>query len=900
MVSFGLWVKQRRKELDLTQEELSLRVGCSLVLIQKIEAGQRRPSKQIAELLAQHLDVPAGDRPDFVRFARARTSKPIAAAGTPWRTLRRQFTNLPAQPNPLFGREEAVEAIRRRLLHEPVRLMTLVGPPGIGKTRLGIAAAARLVEDYEQGVVFISLAAATDPNQVVTSLAKAFAIKEAGGTTLFERVKLELADKRILLLLDNFEQVITAAPLVADLLAACPWLQILATSRVPLHIRAERQFRVSPLGLAPLSPTPELQTVLAYPAEALFVDRARAAWPDFAVTPENAPAIAKICTRLDGLPLAIELVAVRAGQVQPAILLTQLVDRMGLLTAGPRDLPVRQQTLRRAIDWSYDLLEPDERVLFAHLAVFVGGCTLEMAEFVCGNGAQSVDEPLEGLVDQSLVIRREQEGSGPRFLMLETIRAYALERLEERGEAVAIQKRHSACMLDLAERAEIPQPAWLARLDNEHDNLLAVIQRAQTGCDASTALHLTAHLWRFWLLRGYLSEGIARLKAALELEEGRSDPTLALARAEALIGIGWLLRDLSDFVQAQKYFNASLAIYQQCSDRAGLAHALYSVGYIQFLIGDSAQGIWFIEESLSLYRALNDDKGLSLTLFMLGRIAVGRGDYPKAAACLEECLRLEQASAKSYGVARIMASQGELAIYQGKHERAAALLAESQTLLEKLGERQLCAWLLTKRGELALRLGCLSEARAFLKRGIDLAREMGYRWNEAYSLTYLGLVSLFEGDPQQAQALCEESLVLFRELESEGDVAQTRKDLARVALASGEVTRAADLYRECTAIFFKRDYLPDIVECLEGLAGVHIARSDPGGAACILGAAQACREQLGMPLAPVFQPAYLHDVELLRSTLKDDLLMKIGPGAEHCPSSRPCRLPYPPLVDPKA
>ena len=871
MVSFGLWVKQRRKELDLTQEELSLRVGCSLVLIQKIEAGQRRPSKQIAELLAQHLVVPVGDRPDFVRFARARTTKPLAGASAPWRTLRRQFTNLPAQPNPLFGREEAVEAIRQRLLQEPVRLLTLVGPPGIGKTRLGIAAATQLAADYEHGVVFISLAAFTDPNQVVTGLAKALAIKEAGGTTLFERLKLELADKRILLLLDNFEQVIPAAPLVADLLAACPWLQILATSRVPLHIRAERQFHVSPLGLAPLTPFPDLQTLLGYPAEALFVDRARAAWPDFAVTPENAAAIAQICTRLDGLPLAIELVAVRAGQVQPAILLTQLVDRMGLLTAGPRDLPARQQTLRRAIDWSYDLLQPDEQVLFARLAVFVGGCTSDMAEFVCGNGTTlSVHAALEGLVDQSLVLRREHEVVGPRFIMLETIRAYALERLEKSGEAEAIQKRHSACLLDLVERAEIPQPVWLDRLDEEHDNLRAALQRAQTGGDASTGLRLAAYLWRFWLLRGYLSEGLARLKAALELEKAHSDLALTLPRAEALIGVGWLLRDVSDFVQAQKYFNASLALYQQLNDRAGLAHALYSVGYIQFLIGDSSQGIRVIEESLALYRALNDGKGLSLTLFMLGRIAVACGDYPKAAACLEECLRLEQAYGESYGVARIMSSQGELAIYQGKHELAATLLAESQTLLEKLGERQLCAWLLTKRGELAFRLGCLTEARTFLKRGIDLAREMGYRWNEAYSLTYLGLVSLFEGDPQRAQALCEESLTLFRELESEGDVAQTRKDLARVVLAGGEITRAADLYRECTITFFKRGYLPDIVECLEGLAGVHIARCDPGGAALILGAAQAYREQLGMPLAPVFQPAVLHDIELLRSALEDD------------------------------
>ena len=872
MLTFGSWVKQRRRELDLTQEELSLRVGCSLVLIQKIEGGRRRPSKQIAELLAQHLAVPDGDRQDFVRFARARSVPSPTNAGTPWRTLRRQFTNLPAQPNPLFGRQEAVEAIRRRLLHEPIRQLTLVGPPGIGKTRLAIEIASQLVNDYEHGVFFVPLAAIDEPEQVVTALAQTFAIKETGRMALFEQVKLVLADKHLLLLLDNLEQVVAAAPLVAELLAGCPWLQVLATSRVPLHIRAERQFHVPSLELPPLGPFPDPGTLLAYPAAALFVDRAQAASPGFTVTAENAAAIAQICARLDGLPLAIELVAVRAGQMPPAALLSQLVDYLGLLTAGPRDLPARQRTLRNAIDWSYDLLQPGEQDLFARLAVFVGGCTQEMAAFVCGNGTSpSLASLLDGLVDQNLVLREEPAEGGPRFSMLETIRAYALERLEASGKAAAIRERYSACLLDLAERADIPQPAWLDRLDKEHDNLRAVFQRALSGGNAAMALRLAARLWRFWQLRGYLTEGLAGLKAALHLEKAGCDPGLALARAETLIGLGWLLRDVSDFVQAQKYFEESLALYRQFNDRAGLAHALYSVGYIQFLIGDFSLGIRVIEESLALYRTLTDEKGLSLTLFMLGRIAVGLGDYHKAAAYLGECLRLAQAGEEAYGEARVKASLGELAIYQGDHERAAVLLVESQATLEKLGERQLCAWLLTKRGELAWRLGCLAEARTYLERGIDQAREMGYRWNEAYSLTYLGLVCLSEGDFDQAQVLCEDSLALFRDLESEGDIAQTRKDLARVVLARGEIARAAELYQECLVTFTKRSYLPDIVECLEGLAAVRIACHDFEEAARFLGTAQAQREQLGMPLAPVLHAAYQHDVTLLHCTLGDEL-----------------------------
>ncbi len=892
MLTFGQWVRQRRKELDLTQEELSLRVGCSLVLIQKIEGGQRRPSKQIAELLALHLSVPPNDHKDFVRFARAQPVEPPATAGTPWRVLRSQFTNLPVQPNPLIGRQGAVAAIRQRLLSEPVRLLTLVGPPGIGKTRLAIEIASQLVDDYEHGVFYIPLAAVTDPAQVVTSLAQHFAIKETGRKALFEQVKKALADKRMLLLLDNLEQVVTAAPLVAELLAACPWLQILATSRVPLHIRAERQFHVPLLKLPPLTSLSDPQALLDYPASALFVDRAQAARPDFAVTGENADAIAQICARLDGLPLAIELVAVRVSQIPPAALLPQLADRLGLLTGGPRDLPLRQQTLRGAIDWSYDLLLPKERLLFARLAVFVGGCTPEMAEFVCGCGASaSILETLERLVDQSLVLRREQEPGGQRFIMLETIRAYALERLEEIGEAGVVQQRYSACLLDLAERAEVPQPAWLDRLDEEHDNLQAAFQRALAAGDAAMALHLSSRLWRFWLLRGYLSEGLAVLKAALNLENARSDPELASIRAETLLGAGWLLRDMGDFVQARSFFEESLAAYEESDDRSGLAYALYSVGYIQFLIGDSAHGIRIIEESLALYRALNDEKGQALTLFMLGRIAVARGEYRKARECLGDCLAVERGRRESYGLGRVLASLGELAIYQGEHASAEELLAESQALLDTLGERLLYAWLLTKRGELAWRLGCPAEARAYLERGINLAQEMGYRWNEAYALTYLGLVCLSESNFDQAQSLCEDSLALFRELESEADVAQTRKDLARVALARGEIIRAAEYYRECLVTFTERGYLPDIVECLEGLAAVAIAQGDPGGAAHMLAAAAAQREQLGMPLAPVLQLAYQRDVALLRAALGNDHFVKPGPKAALSLSSRPCRLP---------
>ncbi len=870
MLPLGAWIKQRRKELDLTQEELALRVGCSLVMIQKIESGERRPSKQIARLLAQQLGVSEAERPDFVRFARSRDNNAQAGSRAPWRASRFQFSNLPVPPTPLFGRHEEIAAIHGKLLHEQARLLTLLGPPGIGKTRLAIEAASRMADEFDDGVFFVSLAAVTEPEQVVASIAQVLAVKETGESSLLQQVAQRLVDKRILLLLDNLEQVVAAAPLVAELLATCPWLQILATSRVPLHIRAERQFHVRPLGLPPIGLSFDPQRVLDYPAAALFLDRAQAVEPEFSANDENAALIAQVCTRLDGLPLAIELVAAWAGQIPLSGLLEQLSNRLVLLNPGPRDLPARQQTMRSAIEWSFALLSLAERQLIARLSVFAGGFTVEMAELISeGLAPSQVRIQLNRLVDQNLVLDMEA-GGGQRFEMLEAIRQYAREQLEQGGEAEIFLQRHSACMLEMAERADLHQPAWLERLELEHENLRAVFQHALGAADALTALRLCTALLSFWQIRGHLSEGLANLTAALNLKVEPSDQRLKLMRARLLVGAGWLLRDFGDFTQARDFFERGLALYQELSIPAGLAYALYSVGYIQFLIGDAQTGIRVIEESLALYRSLGDKKGEALALFMLGRIATGQGNYLRARSCLDECLQLEQGQGETFGLARTLGSLGELAIYQGEAALAAAQLAESQSLLEKMGERQLCAWVMVKRGELTWHLGHFAEARAFLKRSLHLAQEIGYRWNEAYALAYLGVVSLAEGDLRQALDYCEHSLALFTVLKSEGDIAQTRKDLARMLLASGEIDSAAEIYRQCLAAFQPRGYVPDIIECLEGLAAVLTARREPAGAVRLYAVTESQRALIGMPLPPVLHPLYQNNISELRSILGDD------------------------------
>jgi predicted ATPase/DNA-binding XRE family transcriptional regulator len=889
--SFGQWVKQRRKNLDLTQEELALRISCSMALIQKIEAGERRPSRQTAELLAEHLAVSIDERPEFIRFAREKSPALQTIQEASWRALRRRFTNLPAQSTPLFGREQAVEKIKQQLLSKQARLLTLVGPPGVGKTRLGLEVAASLVNDYEDGVFLVSLAAVSAPELAVSSLARTFNLVETSRQAPLQRVKDFLADKRLLLLLDNLEQVVTVAPILADLLASCPWIQILATSRVSLHIRAERQHRVLPLQIPPLDPHLDLASLLQYPSIALFLDRAQAIDPDFELTPGNAAAIAEICTRLDGLPLAIELVAAQINRMPPRVMLAKLQQRLALLTGGPQDLPARRRSLRDAIGWSYELLEPYEQRIFARLAVFIGGCTLETARFVCGNDPPDLlAGALNHLANHNLIVHQEpEEGereasrseaslqninryftNESRFAMLETIREYALELLEQSGEADEVRRGHADCFLDLVERADPSQHTWLDRLDSEHDNLGGALRSTLDRGDAEKALRMGYASWRFWQYHGHLREGLAWLNEALGLEASRSDPALVEARAKALLAAGWLRRDFGDWALMKIYFEDSLALYGSIEDPSGQAYALYSAGYANFLVGNAMPGIRMMEKSLTIYRNVGDKRGTALALMMLGRIAVGQGEYQKAEDNLAECLKLVQEMESNYGYAMTIGNLGELALYRGDYQKASGLLEQSIALLNQLGEKQICAWTMTKLAELAWMQEDFSQAHALLDESLALAREFGYRMNEAYSLIYLGLVMLYEGEMERAQSTCGAGLALFQEFQSEGEIAQAKKNLARVILRRGDYAHAARLYWDCLSVFKKRGYKPDIAECLEGLAAASCAEGNLHQAVRYAGAAYGLRDRLGFPLPPVLLDSFEELVKDLREGVGED------------------------------
>src|ERR687894_2385677 len=448
----------------------------------------------------------------------------LPAGFPPLRTLESRPNNLPMQPTPLVGREREVEDVRERLLAPEVRLLTLTGPGGTGKTRLALQAAADLLDEFEDGVFFVALATLTDPTLVASTVAQVLDVRESGDQPLIEGVKDYLKDKRLLLVLDNFEQVLEAAPLAGELLSA-PRLKVLATSRIPLGVYGEHEYAVPPLAVPDPKRLPGLEALSQYEAVRLFIERARAAKADFAVTSENAPAVAEICARLDGLPLAIELAAARVKLLPPGAMLGRLGRRLKLLTGGARDLPERQRTLRGAIEWSHTLLEEGEKTLFARLAVFSGGRTLEAIEAICDTEGDLPIEAFEGvssLVDKSLLRQEEGPNGEPRFVMLETVHEFAREKLGQSAETQEIKRVHAEYFLTLIEVAhpELKGPdqlEWLERLEAEHDNMRAALSWASERKEVEVALRLGGSLWWFWWMRGYYSEGRRWLQEALAM-----------------------------------------------------------------------------------------------------------------------------------------------------------------------------------------------------------------------------------------------------------------------------------------------------------------------------------------------------------------------------------------------
>jgi predicted ATPase len=682
-------------------------------------------------------------------------------------------TNLPAVLTPLIGREQELEAGHQQILNPKTRLLTLIGPPGIGKTRLALQVASNAVEHFDDGIFFVDLSPVSDPDSVLPTIGRALGLKEAGERPI-EELLLDFArDKRALLVLDNFEQVLDAAPLVVKLMESGPWLKAVVTSREALHVRGERHLSVPALNVPDMNRLPPVESLLNYSAVELFAERAVEVAPGFVLTDKNAEDVAQVCVALEGLPLAIELAAARLRHLSPRVLRAELSSRLKLLTGGRRDLPPRQRTLFSAIEWSYDLLSEKEQDLFAKLGVFSGGFTASAVYAVCGAKSErdvpAVQEILFSLVDKSIVKEANSDAvtGDMRFGMLEVIREFAVERLEERGEIEEARQRHALYFMALAEESEVPlsgadQIPWLNRLEAEYDNLLAAL-RWSVLRDPEVGLRLAGALKHFWWIRGNFSEGRTWLAAALEAYptpastlSARESPEIAVAqdyRAKALYGVGALASEQGDFELARLAYNECLTIARALGHRRSIAVSLGALGDLAINQGDFARALPLLEESLAIRRELGDKWGIAVMFSSLGLIAHMQGDY---------------ATARSY------------------HE-------ESLIIWQELGEKFRIAESLDHLGIVSLAEGDYAKARPLLEESLTIRRQLGHKWGIATSLGHLASLAHVEGDHTLARRLYEESLIIQRDIGNKTGFASVLCELAEVATTTGDATRGAKL-----------------------------------------------------------------------------------------------------------
>jgi predicted ATPase/DNA-binding XRE family transcriptional regulator len=932
-LSFGLWLQKRRKALDLTRGELASRVGISISALRKIEADERRPSKQLAALLASGLEIPAGDREAFVKTARGessidrlRTSTPVPSLGKP------QAPQAPTSPIPipltaLVGREIELAALRQMLNDSQCRLITLVGPGGSGKTRL----ANEVALGQSNSMAFVPLASIDSASLIVPSIADALGVTLYGGADAKVQLLNHLRDKEGLLVLDNLEHLLDGAGVVANILEAASQIKVLCTSREALNLHGEWLFEVGGLTFQ----KDDAEGVANYSADALFMQCSQRTKAGLSFSPEDLLAVSRISSLVEGMPLAIELAATWVRVLSVAEIAQEIEQGLDILSTTARDMPERHHSIQAVFEHSWNLLSESEAQALARLSVFRGGFDRQAAEQV----AEASLAVLTTLVSKSLV---RLTGAG-RYDLHELLRQYAAAQLETDASAgTEARRRHCAYFLDLAETsdAELRGPAqleWLGRLEQDHDNLRAALEWSLRAGASALSLRLAGALRLFWMIRTHFREGQQWLTRALEQRQGGSTtaPRASAgasrehanriaslqARARALEGLALLTNALGEHREAVQAAEQSLSIYLELGNRRGQGDALMAQGYAMLWQGEEDQGISRLREALARYREAGDPWNIARALWRLGRqladfggeaagqamleesaaileglgdtyllvgvlvsrgvVAFSSGDYPRARADFERSLVMAREIRDRWAIADALTNIGGVLRVQGDYLAAARHFGEALRIYEEAGSGLWCTDPLCALAENDIAQGELATARSHIAAASGSAGTHENRWVHILVGYFQGLLSYYEGDLERASIQLETVIGLSREGLYKPDLARSLVSLGRVTHARGNSRRARVLVTEAMELYRQMGNRLGVATALEASATLTMSKN-PAKAAELFGASEAIRTELGAPLPRIDKPGFERDIGLIRAQLGDDAFARAWErGSDH-------------------
>lgn len=779
---------------------------------------------------------------------------------------------LPVSLTPFIGRRQEIATAGALIGRDDVRLLTLTGPGGVGKTRLSMRLAEEVIGEFADGVIFVSLSSIVDSDSVAPTIARTIGVQVSVDEPLSDRLCQFFGDKRILLLLDNFEQVADAAPLLTDLLSRCPKMKIIVSSRMRLRLSGEHVFMVPPLDLPGIGPLPALDIILANDAVQLFVDRAEASLSTFTLTSANAPAVVAICRHLDGLPLAIELAAARINVFSVDTLHMRLEERLALLSDGPADQPLRLRSMRDSIAWSYDLLDSGEKIFFCRLAIFVGGWTLDAAEVVAWTederGRGSVLDQVTSLVSKHLARLDERSDNGSRYGMLETVRQFALEELMLSGEAEEIRERHAAWCLEFAERAETarttPGSSLLAdRLGAERANLRAALSRLRDQGKVIDGLRLAGALWPLWLERGEIAEGREHLETFLAFPDAAAQPQVW---ARAMCVAGELAQAQGDHDRAVELSQQAHKVFQEIGDDRGTAAALNTLGLDALVQGDYSNAAMLLEDSLERFRSVGDARASSWSLRHLSSLAFRRGDVVQCTVLAEEGLRIAQAAGNRLDIARFLLNLSNAAVTLGRLDQAQAQAEECLALFRESGDRWGVAVALERLGHAAFERGDAVQALALLETSLEMFREIGDPEGTALVLMRLGWLERPQGRGATETKRFMEGMAIARERRLSSLIAWTQLGQGAVALDRGNVADAARAWRESLALAAGVQDHVATATVLDWSAHLAFAGNAAAGAR-VIGAVCALRDTLEVPKQASMRASHERLYDALQATL---------------------------------